>query len=216
MGTSHSHQPLDAQTEALGRVIRAARRASGLTLVAVAGRAELSHPFLSQLERGLVRPSMSSLFRIAAALGTSQQRLLAQAAGTGTGDGASASDDAPSTSPAHRGEVVRAGDGPSAGMGDGTTSGRARLLVAGDKPFFPMEYASTATTFDDFFTHHGDEFVFVIAGAMEVDLGGEERYHLDAGDSVFYPGGTPHRWRAIDHTGYRVLAVQSAVHTTTT
>ena len=42
----------------------------------------LSHPFLSQLERGHARPSMVSLERIARALGSSQLELIA-AAGTG-------------------------------------------------------------------------------------------------------------------------------------
>lgn len=67
----------------LGRAIRAVRHARGLTLVQVATAAGLSHPFLSQLERGLTRPSMRSLFQIAEALGTTQQGLLA-AAGEGS------------------------------------------------------------------------------------------------------------------------------------
>ena len=37
-------------------MIRARRKGLGLTLVQLADRADLSHPFLSQLERGLVRP----------------------------------------------------------------------------------------------------------------------------------------------------------------
>jgi transcriptional regulator with XRE-family HTH domain len=54
----------------LGGAIRAGRRLLGMTLVEVAGSAGLSHPFLSQLERGLARPSMRSLTAIAATLGT--------------------------------------------------------------------------------------------------------------------------------------------------
>lgn len=67
----------------LGRAIRAVRRERGLTLAQVAAGAELSQPFLSQLELGRTRPSMRSLFRIAAALGTTQQALLDRA-GSGT------------------------------------------------------------------------------------------------------------------------------------
>ncbi|GMA31030.1 helix-turn-helix domain-containing protein [Litorihabitans aurantiacus] len=63
----------------LGQAIRRTRHARGLTLVQVAAEAGLSHPFLSQLERGLARPSMRSLFVIAEALGTTQQALLAEA-----------------------------------------------------------------------------------------------------------------------------------------
>jgi len=63
----------------LGRAIRGLRRERGLTLVQVAGASGLSQPFLSQLELGRTRPSMRSLFRIAGALGTTQQALLALA-----------------------------------------------------------------------------------------------------------------------------------------
>ncbi len=65
----------------LGRALRAQRHERGLTLVQVAAAAGLSQPFLSQLELGRTRPSMRSLFRIAGALGTTQQALLARAAG---------------------------------------------------------------------------------------------------------------------------------------
>ena len=62
----------------LGSAIRARRRLLGMTLVEVAASAGLSHPFLSQLERGLARPSMRSLTAIAATLGTTAQALMAE------------------------------------------------------------------------------------------------------------------------------------------
>ncbi len=62
---------------AVGRRIGARRRELGRTLKQVAGAAGLSHPFLSQVERGLARPSVPSLSRIAAALGTTSFALLA-------------------------------------------------------------------------------------------------------------------------------------------
>ncbi len=66
----------------LGAQVRALRRERGLTLKALGQRAGLSHPFLSQVERGLAQPSVGSVERIAGALGvpvaqlwTSPQRL---------------------------------------------------------------------------------------------------------------------------------------------
>jgi transcriptional regulator with XRE-family HTH domain len=75
--------PQRAADARLGRALRARRRALGLTLAQVAAAADLSQPFLSQLELGRTRPSMRSLFRIAEALGTSQQTLLAEAGDDG-------------------------------------------------------------------------------------------------------------------------------------
>ena len=70
--------PQHAAETRLGQAIRALRRERGLTLVQVAAASGLSQPFLSQLELGRTRPSMRSLFRIAEALGTTQQALLAE------------------------------------------------------------------------------------------------------------------------------------------
>jgi transcriptional regulator with XRE-family HTH domain len=53
----------------LGGRVRSLRRQRGLTLKELGRMARLSHPFLSQVERGLARPSMTSIERIAAALG---------------------------------------------------------------------------------------------------------------------------------------------------
>ncbi|MFI5954476.1 cupin domain-containing protein [Cryptosporangium sp. NPDC051539] len=68
------------QATAVGDVIRRRRRTLGLTLVQVAEATGLSHPFLSQLERGRTRGSMRSLFLVAEALRTTQQAILAEAA----------------------------------------------------------------------------------------------------------------------------------------
>jgi transcriptional regulator with XRE-family HTH domain len=64
----------------LGGAIRARRRERGLTLIQLAAATGLSQPFLSQVELGRSRPSMRSLFRIAEAMGTTQQALLGSAA----------------------------------------------------------------------------------------------------------------------------------------
>jgi transcriptional regulator with XRE-family HTH domain len=53
----------------LGGRVRSLRRQRGLTLKALGRLAGLSHPFLSQVERGLARPSVASVERIAEALG---------------------------------------------------------------------------------------------------------------------------------------------------
>ena len=46
-----------------------------MTLVQLGRACGLSHPFLSQVERGLAKPGIDSVSRIAAALGVSESRL---------------------------------------------------------------------------------------------------------------------------------------------
>lgn len=184
---------LESQQARLGRQIRLLRQEQGLTLVALAGLTCLSHPFLSQLERGLARPSMSSLERIATALHSSQSELMARAVDDG----------APAPGPAFT--VVRADGGtelPAPG-------GSARLLVGAAAHFHPMVYVGSNTDFQEYYRHPEDEFVHVITGFIEVDLG-DQRLELAAGDSLYYLGGTPHRWRNPDGSGYRLLAVKEA------
>src|SRR3954452_16139744 len=62
----------------LGAQVRALRHERGLTLKDLGRLAGLSHPFLSQVERGLARPSVGSVERVAAALDVSLAQLWAQ------------------------------------------------------------------------------------------------------------------------------------------
>ncbi|RKN36984.1 helix-turn-helix domain-containing protein [Streptomyces hoynatensis] len=186
------------QRAELGASIRRLRKERGLTLVQLAQRAELSHPFLSQLERGLTHPSMPSLHRIARALGTTQQALLANAV-RGSAD----------VSPAEI-RVVRSGEGlPVTNLG-----GVARMLGTPRHGVHPVEYRGAQTVFGGYYDHPGDEFLYVIAGEVEVDLHtaqGPVLHRLGPGDSISYLGGTPHRWRAVaEGESVRLLAVQNA------
>ncbi len=78
----------------LGGRVRSLRRQRGLTLKELGALAGLSHPFLSQVERGLARPSVVSVERIASALNVPvahlwapprprEERLLRRTEGTG-------------------------------------------------------------------------------------------------------------------------------------
>jgi transcriptional regulator with XRE-family HTH domain len=67
------------QLEALGELIRKQRQQAELTLRDLAERANVSNPYLSQIERGLHEPSVRVLKAIAGALNLSAEQLLVQA-----------------------------------------------------------------------------------------------------------------------------------------
>jgi transcriptional regulator with XRE-family HTH domain len=184
---------IDQQAERIGGRIRELRRARGLTLVQLAVIAELSHPFLSQLERGRARPSMVSLEKIARALGSSQLELMAAAE--------DAAEDIPAQAPT---VLVRAGEGTRGPYGEG----QGRMLVHGRRRFHPMEFTGTNEQVGDYFVHQEDEFVHVVSGVVAIDLQGHEVSILEAGDSLYYEGGVPHRWRAMGPGGYRLFVVK--------
>lgn len=183
---------IDEQAVRIGSRIRSLRRAHGMTLVQLAALTELSHPFLSQLERGHARPSMVSLERIARALGSSQVELLAAA-------------DAERRRPGDiRPDVLRASEGVRGPFAEG----EARLLAHGARGFEPMEFVGANTDPGDYYEHEEDEFIYVMRGSVLADFADQGRFVLDAGDSIYYYGGTPHRWSALNDEGYHLFLVK--------
>ena len=69
----------DDQLHALGDFIRAQRQLANLSLRQMAELAQVSNPYLSQLERGLHEPSVRVLQAIAKALNVSAETLLVHA-----------------------------------------------------------------------------------------------------------------------------------------
>lgn len=68
-----------ARVRDLGAYIREQRKAAQLSLRALASRAGISNPYLSQIERGLRNPSADILQRVAQALRISAESLYVQA-----------------------------------------------------------------------------------------------------------------------------------------
>jgi transcriptional regulator with XRE-family HTH domain len=69
----------EARRFALGAFIRSQRELANLSLRQMAALADISNPYLSQIERGLHEPSVHVLRSIAQALNLSAETLLAQA-----------------------------------------------------------------------------------------------------------------------------------------
>jgi transcriptional regulator with XRE-family HTH domain len=175
-GDGHQAQRL-ADTR-LGGAIRTLRRERGLTLMQVAATTGLSQPFLSQVELGRSRPSMRSLFRIAAALDTTQQALLGLAA--------------PATAV------------PIA-------SGGAGRLLLHEPGADVTEFADLADEFAEYYAHPRHEFLYVVRGTIELELGGDRpgRTRLGPRASTGYPGLVPHRFRRIGEDPCVIVMVHS-------
>ncbi len=162
---------------ALGREIRARRLDTGLSLRDLARMSDLSPSFISQLERGLARPRISSLHRVARTLGTTAQALLS-------------SGEARSYSLVRRNSPDRV-----AGLNEDLPD-NVRPLVRGDRPLTGMEFRGLADEMGQYYEHPGEEMYLVVAGCVEVDLDGDLLV-LEAGDCLSYDGRLPHRSRSI-------------------
>ena len=180
----------DAASRRLGAHIRRLRHARDMTLVRLAEATDLSHPFLSQLERGLAQPSLSTLRRIALALETSPIELIAAA-------------DVPAGGAAEI-EVHRSGEQL---VDNGFAASRARTLAHGTRPMHPLEVAGDNAQPGEAFVHAEDEFVYVLEGTVLIDLAGAV-HTMAAGDSVYYRGDVAHRWWSPSGSRYRLLVVK--------
>lgn len=163
----------------IGPAIRARRRTLGLTIVQLAERADLSHPFVSQVERGRANPSLDSLTRLARALGTSQVELMS-------------------------GTPLLSAQQATGSFG----AADARLLTSGDTRFTVIDVQGASTDLGEYYTHPEDEFVTVLAGRALIDLGPDRLDVLAEGGAVYFAGGTPHRWASADGAPYRLLVVK--------
>lgn len=160
----------------VGERLRAIRQLRHRTLKDVADRAGLSESFLSQVERGRTSASVSSLQRIAAALGVDVSDVFA-------------------FNGVDRPRVVHRSGRHAISFG---TLGRKTLLTP--KPFHSVEVVAAefdagGSTGDEQYSHgDSEEVFFVVSGEVELSLGSES-YTLQAGDSAQYRSSTPHRVR---------------------
>ena len=166
----------------LGARVRALRRERGLTLKALGRLAGLSHPFLSQVERGLARPSVTSVERIAAALDVSVARLW---------------------SPPRQGEAVEL---VRSDEGDRDEQGVRELPGVSGPPALREWAAPHRRWPDELDVQTGEMAIYVARGALEADLDGTV-HALSEGDTLRFDGTIPHRLRRTGGTQTRALII---------
>jgi transcriptional regulator with XRE-family HTH domain len=184
----NDHDTPPGPAASLGARVRELRRDRGLTLKALGRDAGLSHPFLSQLERGLARPSMTSVERIARALDVPVTMLW--------------------TGPRRQtARVVRAGDGTMRAHPDREAPGGIREIAAERASVRVREWVGGSRAWSEASdTTTGEVMVYVVRGAIEVDVRGTV-HALRQGDALFFDGTLRHRMRRRGGTSTRALYV---------
>jgi transcriptional regulator with XRE-family HTH domain len=176
----------------LGRSLRAARRRAGLTMDTLAEMSGVSQPHLSQMENGRVSPSISTLYRLANALGISPQELLPSMAGNEL-------------------QVIRSGSTPATPILDSPTAAVARVLVGAPDKLLQVQEVTVSPGQDlgQWFKHEGEEFIYVTAGSILVELLGGSSGTLAAGDSAWYDSTIEHRWKLAGDKPAQLIAVSA-------
>lgn len=156
-----------------GHRFRRLRTRRGLSLAQVARATGISVGFLSALERGQMRASISTLRRIARFYRTNILSFF-QAAGENP-------------------RLVR----PEQRKILQTESGvRMELLAWGNTVMEPHLFrVKPGGGSGESYSHVGEEFLHVLRGQFEIWLNSKEHYRLRQGDSLYFESSTPHRWK---------------------
>jgi transcriptional regulator with XRE-family HTH domain len=189
---------LDGEALELGHAIRALRVERGLTLNAVAQAARVSTSLISQVERGLATPSISTLRRIAAALGVPIAALFV---------GNEEPSDGESDRTGRR-LVVRRHERK------GLHVPRSKVVYELLTPdlnrkveFLWIEYEPGSVTHPEPMSHAGEENAVCLEGSVVVIIEGQE-FALAEGDSISFDSGRPHQ---VENRSNRRAVLVSAI-----
>jgi transcriptional regulator with XRE-family HTH domain/quercetin dioxygenase-like cupin family protein len=195
----------------IGRRLREARTARGMSLREMARRIRVSPSFVSQVERGQANPSVGTLYAFASELGASLDELTGDrpdpdAVTTAVPDAATAVPDAATGGHVQMSWDPRTAAWPRIGAPVQRAHGRRRIQLSGvvwerlthdDDPhtdFLHVSYApgSASCPEDDMMRHGGREYGYIVSGRIDIQIG-FELYHLEPGDSIHFDSTTPHR-----------------------
>jgi DNA-binding transcriptional MerR regulator len=159
-----------------GRPFRRLREDRGWSLRAASERSGLSVSFLSSLERGEAGASVATLQRLAAAYGTTLLELFGPTARRGD-------------------RLVRHHERPVLRLASDAV--RIEHLARDASQLEPQLFVlAPGATSDGAYAHEGEEFLYLLSGALTVWVGDEETYRLShPGDTLCFPSSLPHRWR---------------------
>src|SRR5579863_7313611 len=162
----------DGNAGAIGAHLRLLRSRKKLSLSQVAKAVGISVGFLSAMERSQMSGSVGTL------------RKLARFYKTNILDFFDATESSSrQVRPAER-KVLEAGAGV-----------RMELLAWGNTVMEPHLFrVAPKAGSGDSYTHEGEEFLFVLRGALNITLVYEE-FRLKAGDSFYFESATPHHWK---------------------
>lgn len=205
--------------ESLGRRLRELRTQSGLSLRALARSLDISASAVSQIETGVMVPSVNRLIAIVTALGVplsaafeapgAESAAASTTAATTLGDRLAGIAGEPVEGDGY--VISRAGRVPDMKLESGVVY---RRLSPGPVPgleIFESTYpaGSTGSAHGDLIRHDGFEIGSITSGTLTITFEGED-VTLSAGDSITFPATRPHRLS--NRSGEPCVAVWLIVH----
>jgi transcriptional regulator with XRE-family HTH domain/quercetin dioxygenase-like cupin family protein len=191
----------------LGSRLKNLRLKAGLTLRALARKAEVSPSFVSQIENGKSQPSVATLYAFAQLLDVSIDELFERSGGAegpalvdgwGPNGNKNPSNAWHPSEYANRVSVVHPSHRSSLTMAEGVVWERLAATPEHAVNFMKITYASGATSTGggDLVSHEGYEYGYVLKGTLEIVVGAET-FTLHEGESIGFDSMIPHRLRNV-------------------
>ena len=175
----------------VGNRIKSIRKRKGLTLQNLSEKSGMSATAISAIERNVSSPTVNTLASIGKALGESLSSLLGE------------------SEIAYVVTRAQERERPSA-QGRGIDLQSLATGVPGQR-FVPMLgiLAPGATSGDDPVNRNADDFLFVMRGTLDVESNGST-IRLGEGDSLYFRGNTPYRWRNAGADETQIILVSTS------
>lgn len=176
----------DDSLQGIGDRLRQERTKAGISQRELARRLGLSPSMISQLESGLSKPSVGTLYAVVTELNLSLDRVLR---GDDYLDGDQGSPPPDALSP-----LLHPEDRESIDLASGV---RWEELSATSEDgvdflFATYEVGGASTPDESLMRHHGREYGYVISGTLGIQIG-FQKYELSPGDSIAFDSTRPHR-----------------------
>jgi transcriptional regulator with XRE-family HTH domain len=177
---------LEETLDGIGDRLREERTKAGISQRELARRLGLSASMISQLEAGVSKPSVGTLYAIVTELGLSLDRIIrGEEFLEEDGSVAAISPKGPLVHPVDR-QVIDLASGVRWEELTATSEEGIDFLHA------TYEVGGASTPDRSLMRHHGREYGYIISGTLGIEIGFQE-YELNPGDSIAFDSTTPHR-----------------------
>ncbi len=165
----------------LGEKIKSIRKSKGIKIKQLSTRSGLTESSISMIENGKISPSITTINKIAMALSVHPIEFF-------------------EIEKHKKWIVTRKGEREK--MLFDNSDNKLEFLIKDKKDYrneiFISYLGANQKSFDEYITHDGFKFGYVLSGSVDVELG-NERVRVNEGDTIFFEAIIPHLWKSADN-----------------
>lgn len=193
----------DKLSEMLGRKIRETRKSRNLNMSDLAAETGLTVSMISQVERGLISPSMATLKKIGNAMDLPLSYLFDDQATNDTEEEMPSGQNAVSSFKVvdytNNTPLVKPNQRKLMSPGKGIRYFLLNPNLNGPIEFIYNEYEPGSGTGDTLYTHPGTECGLILSGELQVQVN-DKVYNMKEGDSITFDSTEPHSKKNVSDT----------------